>query len=94
MGKSIISNDKECFICGSTLYLHKHHCIYGTANRKLAEKYGLWVYLCELHHNGSDEGVHFNPPFDITLKKYAQEKWQSVHGSKEDFIKVFGKSYL
>lgn len=95
MSKSLIDNDKHCFICYETENLHKHHCWHGTANRKLAEKYGLWVYLCPYHHNMSDEGVHFNHPFDVMLKKYAQKTWEENKiGSREDFIKIFGKSYL
>jgi hypothetical protein len=42
----------------------------------------------------SDEGVHFNTPFDIMLKKYGQEKWEEINGNREKFIKTFGKSYL
>lgn len=91
--ESIINNEKECFICHTTQTLHKHHCLHGTANRKLAEEHGLWVYLCHHHHNGSNEGVHFNHPFDVMLKKYAQEKWEQVNGDREDFIKIFGRSW-
>ncbi len=95
MASSIICNEMKCFICGSTQGLHKHHIFYGTANRVLAEKHGLWVGLCFEHHTGSKYGVHFNHPFDVMLKKYAQERWEAENGgSREDFIKIFGKSYL
>ena len=96
--KSIMCNgEKECFICHAfepTFPIHKHHVIYGTANRKLSEKYGLWVYLCAQHHNMSNVGVHSNFPFDVTLKKLAQEKFEQIHGNREEFIQIFGKSYL
>ena len=94
MSKSIISNEKECFVCGSYQNLHKHHIFYGHANRRISEKYGCWVYLCDIHHNMSSDGVHFNKPFDTTLKKYCQEKWQEINGNKDQFIETFGRSYL
>ena len=30
--------------------LEKHHIIYGTGNRKVADRHGLWIYLCHYHH--------------------------------------------
>lgn len=92
--KSIIQTEKECYVCNTTQNLHLHHCIAGTANRRQSDKYGLTVWLCAYHHNMSDEGVHFNKPLDIHLKKIAQEKFEVVHGSRNEFIKSFGKSYL
>ena len=56
MSKSIIQKKKECIICNS-LNAEEHHVFFGTANRKLSEKYGLKVYLCAEHHRGT-RGVH------------------------------------
>ena len=39
---------RECFLCGRNGRgdrLERHH-IFGAANRKLSEKYGLTVWLC------------------------------------------------
>ena len=95
MAKSIIQNKKECYITRSTYNIHKHHIFEGTANRKLSEKYGLWIYLRADWHNLSNYGVHFNKELDIKLKKVAQKRWQEYYKkTKEDFIKIFGKSYL
>lgn len=91
--KSMIQSEKECFVCGTTYNLHDHHIIYGTSNRKQSEKYGMKVWLCMEHHTGSG-GVHFNRPLDMHLKKIAQEKFESLYGGRNEFIKVFGKSYL
>jgi len=91
MSKSIISNDKACFICGSP-YVHLHH-IYAGYNRKHSDQYGCTVYLCPYHHNLSNAGVHFNRELDLKLKKLCQEKFEELY-SKEDFIKIFGKNYL
>ena len=80
-------------MCGSTYILHKHHIFFGTANRKLSEKYGCWCYLCARHHNMSDNGVHSNKPLDTKLKKFAQEKFIEAYPDL-DFLKIFGKNYL
>lgn len=93
MSKSIIQNERECYVCKATQNLHRHH-IYGASNRKHSEKYGLWVYLCAYHHNMSDKGVHFDKELDLSLKKLAQERWESEYGDREQFRKVFGKSVL
>ena len=93
MSKSIISNERECIVCGTTLNLHKHHIFYGLANRKQSEKYGCWCYLCAIHHNLSNDGVHFNKALDIELKQKTQKKFEEVYPDL-DFIKTFGKNYL
>lgn len=94
MSDSIMSNERCCFVCGATSNLHRHHIFYGTANRKNSEKYGCWVYLCPFHHNMSNAGVHFNKPFDEKLKQICQRAFELEIGSRQDFIKVFGRNYL
>lgn len=91
--KSVLQKEKECYVCGTTHNLHEHHCLYGTSNRKQAERYGLKVYLCQEHHTGGS-GVHFNRGLDLKLKKLSQEYFEAHYGNREDFIRVFGKSYL
>lgn len=95
MSKSILSNEKECFICGYTKDIHKHHIFYGTANRKQSEKYGCWVWLCANHHNMSDVGVHCNKAYDQKLKRICQDVLEREYKwSREKVIKTFGRSYL
>lgn len=91
--KSLISNDKTCYVCGAVDVV-RHHCFYGTANRKQSEKYGCWVWLCPAHHNMSNDGVHFNRELDLQIKRECQERWEEVHGNRDEFRKIFGKSYL
>jgi hypothetical protein len=91
--KSIIQTEKECYVCHTTYNLQDHHIIYGTANRKQSEKYGLKVWLCQEHHTGSC-GVHFNKDLDMHLKKLAQMHFEAHIGARNEFIRVFGKSYL
>ena len=95
MGKTasvIFENMGQCLVCCSP-YIQVHHIFYGTANRKLSDKYGYVAPLCQEHHTG-DHGVHFNKPLDIHLKRMAQLHFEVMHGSREDFIRVFGKNYL
>lgn len=92
--KSLISNEKQCLICGATEAVHKHHIFYGTGNRNISEEQGCWCYLCAYHHNMSNNGVHFNKNLDIKLKRFCQRKWEENNGNREQFIKTFGKSYL
>jgi hypothetical protein len=79
-------------MCHRTGDLHKHH-VFGAANRKWSEKYGLWVYLCPEHHNMSSVGVHFNKQFDIHLKQIAQREFEDTYGHDE-FMRIFGRNYL
>ena len=37
MSKSILQDDKVCYICGTTASLEEHH-IFGASNRKKSEK--------------------------------------------------------
>jgi len=92
--KSIMQDEKVCYVTGSPMNLHEHH-IFGGANRKLSEKYGLKVWLRAEWHNMSDKGVHFNKSFDIQLKKEGQEKAMEHYGwTVEEFIKIFGRNYI
>ena len=90
--KSIIVECMDnCFVCGSP-YVQIHHCIHGTANRRLADKYGLVVPLCQEHHLGNT-GVHKNRDFDISLMQLAQEKFEAVYGANTSFQEVFGRNF-
>lgn len=91
--ESIIQSERECFVCKAKSNLHMHHIFYGTANREVSERNGFKVYLCGYHHNLSNFGVHFDKKLDIALKRYAQQIYEQEH-TREDFIKLVGKSYL
>lgn len=90
--KTILQEKKECFVCRTTQDLQLHHVLYGTSNRKQADKYGLTVWLCLRHHTG-DRGVHFDKRLDLKLKEMAQAKFEETH-TREEFIKIFGRNYL
>ena len=90
---SVLVEDLEvCCVCGKP-YVQLHHVLYGVGNRQIADKYGYIVPLCLEHHTGSG-GVHFNREMDLHFKRMAHEHFEAHHGSRRDFVKVFGKSYL
>lgn len=89
--KSIIQEDKECFVTKSTLNLHKHHIMNGY-NRNKSEKYGLWIWLRSDWHIQTDYAAHNNKEFDLTLKRMAQQKFEEIYG-KEKWITEFHKNY-
>jgi len=92
--KSIIQDEKKCFVTGSKLGLHKHH-IFGAYNRDNSEKYGLWVWLQWDRHieNSPYRTPHNDASVDLMLKKMAQRKFEETH-SREEFMQIFGRNYL
>lgn len=94
MMKSVLQKEKECYLCGSELNLHRHHCLYGNT-RKNAEEDGFTVWLCQEHHTGQS-GVHMNPNkgLDLHLKQLAQKYYEYHISSHDCFVKRYGKSYL
>lgn len=89
--KSILQDNKTCFLCGKGSNLQVHHVFNGTAYRSKSDEDGMTLYLCpNCHysvHNNDIKTLHI-------LKKYGQKKWEAVYGSREDFIKRYGKNYL
>ena len=83
--KSIIQDEKECYICLDPK-VEEHHVFYGTANRKLSERYGLKVWLCPEHHRGR-YGAHFNKDVDRMLKDVAKRRFKEVY--PYDFGRLF-----
>lgn len=93
--KSIIQENADyCFVCGRYGQTERHHAIFGTANRKKSDKYGLTVYLCPDCHRGTN-GVHGKSghALDLQLKRIAQKKFEEKY-SHEKFMNVFGRNYL
>lgn len=96
---SILQEDKTvCFLCGRNANLEPLDChhVFGAANRKKSEKYGLKVYL---HHHqchifGKDS-VHKNNEVNQALKAQAQQKAMEYYGwTVDEFRNLFGKNYL
>lgn len=90
--------DGRCYLCmllygdDGTKVTQEHHVIFGTANRKLSERYGLKVYLCISHHTGSTEAVHKNAEMALLLKIRAQRAFRERFPAL-NWLEIFGKNY-
>ena len=93
MAKSILQKEKACLICDTTQNVECHHVYFGTANRKVSEKHGFTVWLCNHHHTGSRNSVHQNRELDLMLKKAMQMVYEIDH-SREEFMELIGRNYL
>ena len=83
----------NCVECGSN-YVERHHIFFGQPNRKLSEKYGCIEYLCSAHHRDLAVGVHgLNKKLDLKLKQKHQKRLEEEM-TREQFIKIFGRSWL
>lgn len=96
MHESIVKSARVCFFCGKDDGCEKHHVFFGTANRKLSDEDGLWVWLCSECHRGK-HGVHgyAGHDMDVALKKTAEYAWLQ-HNNKtiQEFIDRYGKNWL
>lgn len=102
MAKSIMHNKRDftCYLCmllnqdfSTRSNLQEHHAIMGTANRRLAEKWGLKVYLCLQHHTDGLQAVHNNIELQRLLQKSAQETFEQKY-SHQLWMQVFGRNYI
>lgn len=92
MSRNILQNEKECYLCPRRYSLERHHVISGVANRKLSEKYGLWVWLCHDHHTGN-RGAQYEKDLNMLLKREAQKAFEDLHGHQA-WMEIFRKNYL
>ena len=89
MTKSIMQTEKECFITGCTVNLDRHH-VYAGSRRNASEAFGCWVWL---RHDIHMELHDRNKELDKMLRRACQERFEEIY-SHEEFMEVFGKSYL
>lgn len=94
------TKDGTCYLCKKLHddysvkpVIQEHHAIYGRANRKMSEKFGLKVYLCLEHHLAGPEAVHKNPEISEMVKRDAQLVF-TRHYTNFDWMEIFGKNYL
>lgn len=91
---SVFTDDMDhCIFTGSPV-VERHH-IFGGASRKYSETFGYVVPLRpDYHPNGTQATEYAMTVIDLQLKKMAQEHFEEHHGSREEFILYFGRSYL
>lgn len=92
MVKSILVDGLDwCYICGRPRQ-SIHHVFFGTANRKISDKNGFIVPLCNDCHTGP-YGVHHNRELDLEIKRRCERKYLESHRLAE-FMRLIGRNYL
>lgn len=95
MAKSIMQNEKRCYVCGLYSAVECHHIYMGNPNRRISEENGFKVWLCLEHHKGT-LGVHgrLGHALDVKLKQECEKKYLNAGHTVQDFIRLIGKNYL
>lgn len=94
--KGIVTELKGyCLFCGRPAEC-EHHLLFGSGIRKLAEKDGLKVPACSACHSmgGIAERIHGNPMAEKLSKMLGQAAYEAKIGSREEFRRRYGRSYL
>lgn len=89
--------EELCVICNKPA-VDTHHCINGTANRRIADKADLTIPLCRQCH----DDIHRNNKMLVMTKiigQLAYEKQKVYEGmlpaeARIDFTELFGRSWL
>ena len=82
---------RNCYLCGKPSTC-THHIIGGLAYRKKSDKYGFTVRLCDECHRFVHANI--NSGFSLMLRQECQRYYEENIGTREDFIREFGKSRL
>lgn len=91
---SILGGQKGwCYLCGRCTHTEVHH-IFGGPNRTLSEEYGLKVDLCVECHKFGPNAVHRDPDVMEDLHRQGQEAFEAQIGSREEFMRIFGRNWL
>ena len=92
--KSVLVDDMEhCVVTGSSR-VEIHHVFNGKPYRELSVKYHFVIPLRPDWHNMQPYSIHMDQKFDESWKRYAQAYYEEHIGTREDFRREFGKSYL
>lgn len=85
---SILTNDLEyCIICGKKKdHLHE---VFPGAYRQRSIKENMVIPLCFSHHTE----IHKDIELSLYWKRLCQQKFEQSH-TRDEFIKIFGRSYL
>ena len=90
---SVLTDDLDHCVFTGCAPVERHH-VFGAANRKKSELRGFIAPLRpDLHPNGVFAGKYAKA-VDIKLKTMCQEYYETHYGTREDFIREFGRNYL
>lgn len=92
---SVFTDDMEHCIETGTSNCHRHH-IFGASNRKKSELRGFVIPIAPYLHQFVEGSIHNNPNqgLDLKWKQKAQTYYEEHYGTREQFIKEFGRSWL
>ena len=90
--RSIIQDEKRCYVSGAEHGLHLHHVMHGP-HRNKSEKMGLTVWLRHDIHMALHDHRRPFENLDVQLKKDAQRTFEREH-TREEWMAEFGRNYL
>lgn len=91
---SVFTDNMDACIFTGSYEVERHH-IFGAANKSRSEEYGYVVPLrYDLHPNGARADMRYAKEIDTHLKQMAQRHYEENKGTRDDFIKEFGRNYL
>lgn len=90
--KSILQNEKVCYLCHRQYGLELHHIFAGVANRKISTANGFVCWLCHDCHTGT-EGAQYNSERNLYLKQMAQAAYEQTH-THDEWMKLIRKNYI
>lgn len=91
---SLYSDERVCWFCKTPFDVECHHVFGGVGRRQVSDREGCYLYLCHEHHQGNT-GVHRSSELMDFLHSDCQERWmRSNDATEEDFVAMFGRSYL
>lgn len=94
--KGIVTKYNEyCIFCGKPK-TEEHHLVFGRGMRQTAEEDGVKIPVCSNCHTmaGGTSQLHNNPIAEKLSKMLGQAVWEKEYGSREEFRKRYGRSYL
>ena len=91
MESRLQKNKQICYLCGKPMAgSEKHHCLNGLAYREKCEADRLFCFVHPVCH----QFIHNHPMTARTLKQGSQRIYEAEIGTREEFIKRYGKNYL
>lgn len=90
--KSILQEERHCYLCYTTRNLQCHHVFNSVAMRPKSETYGAKIWLCKKCH----DYIHADANARKALKAEAQKRLMEYNNwSLDDWFEIFcDKNYL
>lgn len=86
-------SEPRCYVTGATSGLHWHHVVHG-ANRSMAEREGFTCYLrWDVHAALHDHREPWSG-LDQLLKRECQERFEELGHTRDEWLRLVGRSYL